>query len=147
MSSVSIKWKILTLVLLGPVIIGSVLAWQRINDIKASAEESIISKSAGIVLMAEATREQMARKLQSGVIKPFDQLTSSNILEAVPVISAIQVASSKAQEAGYTFRVPKVAPRNSQNTPTELEKNVLEEMTRNNLTEKVIVEKDQIRYF
>jgi len=147
MSAISIRWKILSLALLGPIILAGILAWQRINDIRSGAEEAIISKSAGIVLMAEATRDQMAKKLHSGVIKPFDQLTSANILDAVPVVTAMQVAAARAEESGYTFRVPKVAPRNPKNAPTDLEKDVLEELTRSNLKEKIIIEKDQIRYF
>jgi methyl-accepting chemotaxis protein len=147
MSGISIKWKILFLVILGPIVVGTVLAWQRIDDIRSGAEKAILSKSSGIVMMAEATREQMAKKLQSGVVKPFDQLTAANILEAVPVVTAMQVASAKAKESGYTFRVPKVMPRNPQNTPTDLEKEVLTELAGKNLTEKIIIEKDQIRYF
>jgi methyl-accepting chemotaxis protein len=97
--------------------------------------------------MAEATRDQMAKKLQSGVLKPFDQLNASNILEAVPVVTAMQVAAAKAKESGYTFRAPKVMPRNPANTPTDLEKDVLLELTSKNLTEKIIIEPDLIRYF
>ncbi|WP_306547442.1 methyl-accepting chemotaxis protein [Desulfobulbus sp.] len=147
LSSISIQWKILALALLGPAVIALILTWQRINDIRSGTEEAIISKSAGIVMMAEATRDEMAKKLQRGVIKPFDQLTGDNIMEAVPVITAIDVAASKAQEAGYTFRVPKMAPRNPKNTPTDLEKEVLIEFERSNLTEKIVVEENQIRYF
>ncbi|WP_319585566.1 methyl-accepting chemotaxis protein [uncultured Desulfobulbus sp.] len=147
LSGISIKWKILLLVLLGPLVIAVFLSWQRINDIRSGAEKAIISKSAGIVMMAEATRDQMAKKLQSGVLKPFDQLNASNILEAVPVVTAMQVAAAKAKESGYTFRAPKVMPRNPANTPTDLEKDVLLEMTSKNLTEKIIIEQDQIRYF
>ncbi len=147
LSKLSIKWKILTLTLIGPVIIATLLAWQRINDIRSSAEKAIISKSAGIVLMAEATRNEMAKNLQNGVVKPFDQLTSDNILRAVPVIMALNVAASKAQEAGYVFRVPKIDPRNSKNTPDSLEKAILDEISRNNLTEKIVIEDNQIRYF
>jgi methyl-accepting chemotaxis protein len=147
LSGISIKWKILLLVLLGPLVIAVFLSWQRINDIRSGAEKAIISKSAGIVMMAESTREQMAKKLQSGVLKPFDQLNASNILEAVPVVTAMQVAAAKAKESGYAFRAPKVMPRNPANTPTDLEKDVLLEMTSKNLTEKIIIEKDQIRYF
>lgn len=146
-SGISIKWKILLLVLLGPLVIAVFLSWQRINDIRSGAEKAIISKSAGIVMMAEATRDQMAKKLQSGVLKPFDQLNASNILEAVPVVTAMQVATAKAKESGYTFRTPKIMPRNPANTPTDLEKDVLMELTSKNLTEKIIIEKDQIRYF
>ena len=147
MKNVSIQWKILFLVLLGPILVGAILSWQRINDIQEGAEKAIISKSSGIVLMAEAARDRMAKKLEAGVIKPFDQLDASNILEAIPVITAIQVAADKAQEAGYTFRVPKMSPRNPQNTPTDLEQQVLAEIKNNNLSEKIIVEKEQIRYF
>lgn len=147
LSSISIQWKILALALLGPAVIALILTWQRISDIRSGTEEAIISKSAGIVMMAEAARDEMAKKLQRGVIKPFDQLTGDNIMEAVPVITAIDVAASKAQEAGYTFRVPKMAPRNPKNTPTDLEKEVLIEFERSNLTEKIVIEENQIRYF
>ncbi len=147
MKNLSIKWKILFLVVLGPILVGSILAWQRVNDIRKGAEHAIISKSSGIVLMAEATRDRMAKKLESGVIKPFDELDPSLVVEAVPVITAIQVAEDKAREAGYTFRVPKISPRNPKNAPTALERRVLSEFKNNNLTEKIIIEKNLIRYF
>ncbi len=146
-NNLSIKWKMLLLILLGPLVIATILAWQRVSDIRQGAEAAIISKSAGIVLMAEATRDRMAKKLQMGVIKPFAELNSSNIIEAVPIVTALQVASDKAQEAGYVFRSPKVDPRNPANAPTELERQVLAEMESKNLKEKIIIEKDQIRYF
>ena len=144
---ISIRWKILLLSILAPIILSILLAYQRISDIREGAKEAIISKSTGIVLMAEATREQMAKKLEHGVVRPFDQLNAANIMEAVPVITALEVAASKAHEAGYEFRVPKLAPRNPKNTPTDLEKSVLLELERDNLTEKIIIEADHIRYF
>ncbi len=147
MKNLSIKWKILFLVVLGPILVGSILAWQRVSDIRKGAEDAIISKSSGIVLMAEATRDRMAKKLKSGVIKPFEELDPSLVVEAVPVITAIQVAEDKAREAGYTFRVPKLSPRNPKNAPTALEQKVLNEIKTENLTEKIIIEKNQIRYF
>ena len=146
-NNLSIKWKMLLLALLGPLLISSILAWQRVNDIRQGAEAALISKSAGIVLMAEATRNRMAQKLQMGVIKPFAELDSAQILEAVPIITALQVANDKAQEAGYTFRSPKMSPRNPANAPTELESQVLAEMESQKLSEKIVIEKDQIRYF
>ena len=143
----SIQWKILLLVVLGPVIIAAVLAWLRIDDIRSGAEKALVSKSIGIIMMAEAAREQMARKLQSGVLKPFDQLNAATIMEAVPVVTAMQVAAAKSKESGYTFRVPKIMPRNPDNTPTALEKEVLAEFENKNLSEKIIIEHNQIRYF
>ena len=69
------------------------------------------------------------------------------IVEAVPIVTALQVAGDKTQEAGYIFRSPKMSPRNPANTPTELERQVLAEMESQKLKEKIIIEKDQIRYF
>jgi len=147
MTHISIKWKILVLALLGPTFVGSILAWQRIDDIREGHKQAIITKSAGIVLMAEAAREQMAQKLEDGIIRPFKELTADNILGAVPVITAIDSAASKAREAGFEFRVPKISPRNPKNTPTELERKILGELERGDVREKIVVESDQIRYF
>jgi len=143
----SIKWKILVLVLLGPTLIASILTWQRISDMRRQAIESIITRSEGIVLMAEATREQMAIKLRDGIIKPFDQLNAANIMGAVPVITAIDAAQSKAREAGFEFRVPKINPRNPKNTPTAEERKILAELSQESLQHKIVIEDDQIRYF
>jgi methyl-accepting chemotaxis protein len=145
--NLSIKWKMLLLVLIGPVLVAAVLAWQQVSDIRRGAEEALISKSSGIVLMAESIRDRMASKLRMGVIKPLAELNQAQIMEAVPVVTALQVASDKAKEAGYTFRSPKLSPRNPANNPTELEKQVLAEMESEKLSEKIIIEKDQIRYF
>ena len=41
----SIQWKIVFLVIVGPVIISAVLAWQRIDEIRTGAEKAIISKT------------------------------------------------------------------------------------------------------
>ncbi|BCO08043.1 methyl-accepting chemotaxis protein [Desulfolithobacter dissulfuricans] len=145
--NLNIQWKILGIALFGPLIISLVLTWQRIDDIRQGAVEAIISKSAGIVLMAEATRDRMANKLQLGIITPLDQLDPSLVVEAVPIITAMQVAGDKAEEAGYTFRVPTMEPRNPANSPTDLERKVLQEIKSNNLEKKIIIEDNQVRYF
>jgi methyl-accepting chemotaxis protein len=146
-SAISIKWKIILIAVGGPVILAVLLGWQRIQNIREGALEAILSKSRAITMVTESVRNQMGRKLQTGIMKPFAELTSSNILEAVPVVTAIQVAKERANEAGYTFRVPKISPRNPDNAPTSLEAAVLKEMADKNLNEKIIYEKDQIRYF
>jgi len=146
-SDIPIRWKVLTLALLGPVIVAGILAAQRISDIRGGAEQALIDKSIGITLMAEATRDRMADKMRLGVIKPFNEMDPQQIIEAVPIVTALQVAADKAQEAGYEFRSPKVSPRNSKNTPSELERSVLAEFKEGNIDHKVIVEEDQIRYF
>jgi methyl-accepting chemotaxis protein len=147
LADVSIKWKIVIIAASGPVILAGLLGWQRIQSIRSGAIEAILSKSRAITIVTESVRDQMAKKLQTGIMKPFAELNSSNILEAVPVVTAMQVAQERAKDAGYTFRVPKVSPRNANNTPTELEAAVLKELADKNLNEKVVQEEGQIRYF
>lgn len=143
----SIKWKVLILALAGPLFIALIMAWQRTDDIRTSAEKTVIDKSKAIVLMAEATRNEMARKLELGIIKPFDQIEPSKLLEAVPVVMAMHVASTNAEKSNYTFRVPKVSPRNPKNEPTPFELAIIHEIDSKNLEEKIVITKDEIRYF
>ena len=142
-----IKWKILAIVAAGPILLTFILAWQRITDIRSGAENAIVEKSQAIVLMAEAARNEMSKKLESGVMRPFKEIDPSNIIQAVPVITAINTAASNARKAGYTFRVPKVDPRNPKNQPDSLEAVILRELKAGNLDEKIVREPNQIRYF
>jgi methyl-accepting chemotaxis protein len=146
--NISLKWKVLSLALAGPLVIAVVLATHQVVQIRQTGQEEVLNKSKTVLLMAEAARDEMGKKLQMGIIKPFDQIESrAALLEAVPVITAINMAKLKAKELDYTFRVPKVAPRNPANKPTPFELSVLEEMKEKNLNEKVIVEEDRILYF
>lgn len=144
---ISIKWKVLVVALAGPLVIALIMAWQRTDDIRTSAEKTVIDKSKAIVLMAEATRNEMARKLELGIMKPFDQIEHSRILEAVPVVTAMNIAAANAQKSNYVFRVPKISPRNPKNEPTPFELEILKELSAKNLEEKIVITKDEIRYF
>ena len=146
-SDISIKWKVLLLTVTGPAIIAVILALQWIGGIKEEAENTVVDKSKAIVLMAEATRNQMSKKLAQGIIKPFDQIDPDKIIEAVPVVTAMQAAAVNAEKAGYTFRVPKVKPRNPKNEPTPFELEVLNEIKSKGLEEKVVITDDNIMYF
>ena len=143
----SIRWKVLLITLAGPVLLAALLAWLRIEDIRSSAEKAVVDKSKAIVLMAEATRNEMSRKLDLGIIKPFAEIEPDKVIEAVPVVTAMQVAAINAEKSDYTFRVPKVSPRNPKNEPTPDELKVLDELTTQNLEEKIIITADEIQYF
>ncbi|MEE4242659.1 MAG: methyl-accepting chemotaxis protein [Desulfopila sp.] len=145
--NISIKWKIFTLALAGPVVIAVIFSWQRAADIRSHAEQAMVEKSKAIVQMAEATRTEMAQKLQMGVIVPLDKLDPSKILEAVPVVTAMKTAALNAQQSNYQFRAPKVNPRNPANEPTPLELEVLEELKRERSSEKILITNTEIRYF
>ena len=146
-SNLSIKWKILLIAIAGPVVVALVMTVQQGMQIKETAEEAIIEESRAIVLMAEAIRNNMAKKLELGIMKPFDQIPADKILEAIPVVTSMKVAAQNAEKAGYTFRVPKVSPRNPKNKPTALELEVLNKLKAKDLPEYIVREPNQVRYF
>ncbi len=135
------------IVIFGPLVISFIMAWQRTNDIETLYQNAIIEKSKSIVLMAEAGRNEMSKKLELGIIKPFKDLDPSKIVEAVPIITAINMAKINSKKAGYDFRVPKFSPRNPENTPNEFEGKILNEIKAKNLTEKIVIGEENIRYF
>ena len=146
-SKMSVKWKIILFSCLGTLVIGAVLSFQRIGDIRKGAEEAIISRSKAVVLMSESIRQEMAANLKAGLFRPFDELTEEQKMQAVPIITAIRSAMENAQTLGFEFRVPKVSPRNPENEPDPRELSVLEELKRKQVSEITIREPGRIRYF
>ncbi len=148
-SRLSLTWKVLLIIVCGPVVLALVMAWLHITDIKEAAIGGRLKESRSVVMMAESVREDMAHKHKMGVLRPLDELREepARLMQAVPIVTAMSTAAAKAAEAGYEFRVPKESPRNPKNAPNPLEKEVLAEFSRTNLAEKVIVEKDRLLYF
>ncbi len=122
-----------------------------VRDVSRQAEAAILEKSRAVVLAAEAARNSMGEKIAMGVVRDLAELAAEGdrqkLLAAVPILTAIDVVAENAAEGGYEFRVPKISPRNPVNEPTELEREVLLEFEKGGLDEKLIVEKDVIRYF
>ncbi|MFP5220967.1 MAG: methyl-accepting chemotaxis protein [Acidobacteriota bacterium] len=143
----SIKWKILLIAIAGPVVLAAVMFFQEMLSISAAADQAILEQARAVVFMAEAARTDMSKKLDSGIIRPFDQIPKENLMEAVPVIAAMNMAQQNAAKLGYQFRAPKEYPRNPKNEPTELELKVLRDLESKHLDEIVIKESDKIRYF
>ena len=148
-SRLRLTWKVLLIIVCGPVLLAAIMAWLHISDIKESAVGARLRESRSVVMMAESVREDMAHKHKMGVLRPLDELRDepARLLQAVPIVTAMNTAAAKADEAGYEFRVPKESPRNPKNVPNPLEKEVLAEFSSKNLAEKVIVEKDRLLYF
>ena len=145
----SLTWKVLLIIFCGPILLAVVMAYLHISDIQEAAISARLKESRSVVMMAESVREDMAHKHKLGVLRPLDELRSdpAKLLQAVPIVTAMNTAAAKAAEAGYEFRVPKESPRNPKNAPSALEREVLTEFSRTNLAEKVIVEKDRLLYF
>lgn len=147
----SIKIKILLSTFLGFFVVGVVVSWLYVLDVRAQAEGAILEKSRALVLSGEAIRDAMAQKITDNVVRPFDELAREGdrdlLISAVPVITAIGVLETNAAEAGYQFRVPKNSPRNPINEPTELEARVLAILEQGEAPEWIINDGDYIRFF
>lgn len=148
-SRLSLTWKVLLIIVSGPILLAVVMAYQHISDIKDAAISGRVKESRSVLMMAESVRDDMALKNKMGVLRPFDELKSdpARLLQAVPIVSAMNTAAAKASEAGYEFRVPKESPRNPKNEPNAMEKSVLSEFNQGGLKEKVIIEKERVLYF
>jgi methyl-accepting chemotaxis protein len=148
MSDKKLSWQISVPIGLGSVIVAvGVYVWFS-SVFATSKEEALVDRARAIVLQAESSREFTAQQQREGVfrkdIKNVDQL-----LYTVPVVSAIRTAAKKAQESGYTLRVPKFSPRNPKNMPDTLEAGVLHKLEAENASEHWLIDNktNQLRYF
>jgi methyl-accepting chemotaxis protein len=121
--------------------------FNELKFIESSYEEAVLHQSRAIVAMASSARQEMSKKLEHGVIRPFDQIPKDKLLEAVPVITAINMVRVNAAKMGYAFKAPKEQPRNPANAPTPEESAVLKTMAQGNLDEYVVKTPDHIRFF
>ncbi len=117
--------------------------------------QQYIEKARSIILTAEATREEMGRKWDQGIFTPAQLSTWAaagdieRILSAVPVVTAWRAAMAKADEGGYTLRVPKFNARNPENEPDELEARALQQLGDGELGEYIEIDRqlNAVRYF
>jgi methyl-accepting chemotaxis protein len=149
--NLSVKTKVVAVSFIAIALTAATIAALYVRDVSAQAERAILEKSRAVVFAAEAVREEMANKLGAGVVRDLEELARSGdrakLVEAVPILTAISVASKNAQAGKYAFRVPKIKPRNPANEPTALEREVLLSFEAGGLEEKVVRDKDSIRYF
>ncbi|MCB0742661.1 MAG: DUF3365 domain-containing protein [Ignavibacteriae bacterium] len=116
--------------------------------IKESETETLIQKARALTLQAEAVREYTAEQQRKNIFKT-DLSKLDDVLLTVPIYSAMQVTEKKAAELNMEFKVPKVSPRNTKNTPDNYELAILEKLKKENLNEywSVDEETNKLRYF
>lgn len=122
------------------------------------AIDAEVHAARNLVLMAEATREEMQKKWELGLfstemLRNFegsDLEKGAQILATVPVITAWEAAKAKARDGGFEFKTPNDQARNPNNRPDALEQEVLQYFRQNPTVEEhyVIDEaSNAIRYF
>ncbi len=121
------------------------------RDARRQARQLYVEKARSVILAAESAREEMAQGLftKEQLREWAEQGETGKILATVPVVTAWKTSMAKADEGGYTFKVPKFQPRNPENEPDPLEADVLRKLENENLAEYSFVDKDlkAIRYF
>lgn len=155
MKNLALRGKIVSIGVLLPTILLLALFWMYSKEAKEKTIQSYADKARAICLTAEATREEMEAKWDLGVFNQnqlreyADNGQKDKMLALVPVFSSWQAAMRKADQGGYTFRVPKMSPRNPANQPDTFESRVLKHLKEKNLDEyfEVDQEKNAVRYF
>lgn len=136
MNQWSLRVKLVGLGIAFPSLIVAILFAFHIQHTRKATEDALVEKAIGITLTAESARLNMEDKWRIGVFTS-EQIQGwvlegdagrEKILEAVPVISALRSAAMQAEAGGYTFRAPKINPRNSRNEPDALDLRALEQL-------------------
>ena len=155
LKNLALRGKIVSIGVILPTILLVVLFRMYATEANEKSITSYADKARAICLTAEATRDEMEEKWKLGVFNQkqlreyADNGQKKQMLALVPVFSAWQSAMRKAEEGGYTFKVPKFSPRNPNNQPDEFEGRILKLLKEKNLNEYYEVDKKQnaVRYF
>ncbi|WP_020586540.1 methyl-accepting chemotaxis protein [Desulfobacter curvatus] len=137
-----------------------VLLFFYVRSDKVATVESYAEKARSICLVSESVRQEVEEKWALGLF-PLENIQSyaesgqtDKLLATVPVVSAWKAAMRKAEQGGYTFRVPKFSPRNPQNEPDfgqpyKIEGPALEKIRKEQLDEYYVVDThtNSVRYF
>lgn len=148
---ISIRTKLITVVALIVVLLLSL----HLYSVRTNAVEALVREARSITAMAESVRDGMEKKWSDGMFSAAELREwaeageMDKVVSAVPVVAAWEAAMQRAQESGYTFKVPKFSPRNPENEPDPIEARVLEILTEQALTEHYEVDRstNTIRYF
>jgi methyl-accepting chemotaxis protein len=141
MSPLSLRTKLIAGGVILPAILLIVLFISFYNHEKKSTLDTAIGKSRVLASAVESSRLEMEDKWDKDLfnIETMKQWADAGdadkVLAAVPVVTAWNTAMRKADEGGYTFKVPKFQPRNPNNTPNEFEGRILKKMNSENLDE------------
>ena len=151
----SLRGKIVIVGVALPAILVGFLLMRYAEESRQQTVEAFFQKAKAICLTAESTREEMEKKWSIGLFSRetmrqyIDQGRMEALLATVPVVTAWMAAQRQAEEGDYTFKVPKMQPRNPKNQPDPFEKRVLDKIKAEGLSEyaEIDPEINAVRYF
>lgn len=104
-----------------------------VADTKEAAFTAVLEKSRTFVEALENSRERMGSLLGADVYDN-DKLMADvkgKFFSVVPIVAALQQGEALAEGKDFTFRVPKVSPRNPKNEPDKVELQMLNHLKAN----------------
>jgi methyl-accepting chemotaxis protein len=151
----SIQTKIVSMLVLFTVVLLAVLFWLYAINEQDKMIKRYVDTARVAVLTVEGTRDEMEVKWRQGIFTPkmmrefAEAGDKEKMLNLIPVVTAWRSAYTKADEAGYKFRVPKFNPRNPANQPTNFEAEAIKKLKAQNLDETYQVDEksNAIRYY
>jgi methyl-accepting chemotaxis protein len=147
----NLKAKVLVVSLGGMLVVTFIIAQFYIRDLTVQAEAAILEKSRAIVATVEAARDAMAERISGGTISDLQSLAKKGVredlLRAVPIVTAMEIAKRNSGEGQYNFRVPKFQPRNPDNEPKGIEIEALKKLESGSIKDYVARDRDNVYYF
>ncbi len=140
-AKLSIRVKITVVsVLLPTLLFAGVFSYVYHHD-QGVVRDEYVAKARAIALSADGARTAMEENWAKGVFTQEmlrdwgERGEFDRALGSVPIVAAWTSAMAHADEGKYTFKVPKVNPRNPDNEPSAREKSALERMRTGQLDE------------
>lgn len=154
-ANMTLQVKILTIGVGFPAVIIAGLLMLYSQQANQNAVVSSADKARSLCSTAEAAREHAERQWKDEIISQKqirqwgEEGQQEKLLSAVPIIAAWEIAMSKSEEGGYEVRTPALEPRNTGNTPNEIQREALLALKNDRLEEYVKVDHDAntVHYF
>lgn len=154
LKNIGLAQKIMGIITVAFVLSGLVSTFMSGKALERRANEELVAKSRAIAQMATNTREYVAMSRSEGLYDDkklldevnqlresrggrlsLDEVRKTGFYKTVPVVAAWHAAEKEAEKSGYSFRVPAFDPRNPENTPTDFEAGMLNQIKNRGLEE------------
>ncbi|MBI5094886.1 MAG: DUF3365 domain-containing protein [Candidatus Hydrogenedentes bacterium] len=112
-------------------------------------------KARAICLTTQSVSDSTEERWRLGIFTQalmrewVDKKDMDKVLKAIPIVAARDAGERRAEEGGYTFRLPKEHARNKKSEPIPIEMAALKKMEAEKLDEYYVIDKEEnaIRYF
>jgi methyl-accepting chemotaxis protein len=147
-NKLSLRLKILLPIALSSLIGGTIMYYYFIDTYRESQIEGLLNKVRTITIAAEGAREYSSAQSKHNIFKDSIK-KKEDLLYTVPIFSAMEVLKSRADVLGFKAKVPKISPRNPDNEPDEIERQILTDFQTNKKEDYWFIDEktNTVRYF